>query len=153
MTVAEFLRTTDRETLVARYAAEALPGFYAWEEHKGLTSEEVTCRLQEAASHFLAELQVAAADTTKTVLTQEDADEDDPDDIPWFTSVITEEALPSLADGAEVTLPPDAIILGRRHYPEALGYTLGNRCKDTVGQAAALLACLCCPGFPEETKA
>ncbi len=152
MTVAEFLLSTDRTALASRYAAEALPGFFTWEEHRALSPEEATNRLQEAACLYLKELKAEGKDTEKTVLTQEFSDEEDPDDIPWFTAVITEEAIAPIAEGAEVELPQDAIILGRRHYPEALGYTLGNRCKDTVGQAAALLAVLCCPGFPEEQK-
>ena len=152
MTVAEFLLSTDRAALAARYAADALPGFYAWEEHKALLPEEATDRLQKAAAQVLGELMAEGKDPKKTVLTQEFSDEEDPEDIPWFTAVITEEALAPIADGAEIRLPADAIILGRRHYPEALSYTLGNRCKDTVGQAAALLAVLCCPGFPQEQK-
>ncbi len=152
MTVIQFLLSVDQAALAARYAADALPGFYAYEENRTLPPEEATARLQEAALQTLRGLKAEGEDLKKTILTQEFSDEEDPDDIPWFTAVITEEDVPAIADGAEFDLSGDAIILGRRHHPEALGYTLGNRCKDVVGQAAALLAVLCCPGFAPDAK-
>lgn len=144
MTVKDFFLSLDKNAFARRYAEDNLIPYTLSPGNAGISQEEALHRLTQAALTFLEEVAgiVPAEDAGRIVyVPQPEADElEDADDEDgcWLT--------PLAAESAEEPME-EAAILSVRHWPEALGYQLGNTLPDACAQAAAIAVYLRYPGF------